>query len=73
LEFTYDKPGMYMFHAHKNEFTNLGWMGMFNVQDKATLKATTTTTTSMLQHATAEHTTKGNDNTFSSSPFPFLQ
>jgi hypothetical protein len=47
-------------------------MGMFNVQDKATLKATTTTT-SMLQHATAEHTTKGNDNTFSSSPFPFLQ
>jgi hypothetical protein len=44
---------------------------MFNVQDKAALK---TTTTSMLQHATTEHTTKGNDNTFSpSSPFPFLQ
>jgi FtsP/CotA-like multicopper oxidase with cupredoxin domain len=71
LEFTYHRPGMFMFHAHKNEFTNLGWMGMFNVQDKAVLK---TTTTSMLQHATTEHTTKGNDNTFSpSSPFPFLQ
>jgi FtsP/CotA-like multicopper oxidase with cupredoxin domain len=71
MEFNYNKPGMFMFHAHINKFTNLGWMGMFNVQDKAALK---TTTTSMLQHATTEHTTKGNDNTFSpSSPFPFLQ
>lgn len=75
MEFNYDKPGMFMFHAHKNEFTNLGWMGMFNVQDKSTLKTNAMalmgqhSTTSMLQHAT-----KGNDNTFSSSsPFPFLQ
>ena len=75
MEFNYDKPGMFMFHAHKNEFTNLGWMGMFNVQDKSTLKTNAMalmgqhSTTSMLQHAT-----KGNNNTFSSSsPFPFLQ
>jgi hypothetical protein len=73
MEFNYNKPGMFMFHAHINKFSNLGWMGMFNVQDKSTLK-TTTTTTSMLQHATTGHTIKGNDNTFSSpSPFPFLQ
>ena len=31
IECTYDKPGMFMFHAHVTEFTDLGWMGMFNV------------------------------------------
>lgn len=31
IEFTYDGPGMFMFHAHQSEFTELGWMGMFNV------------------------------------------
>ena len=31
MEFNYTKPGMYMFHAHINRFTDLGWMGMFNV------------------------------------------
>jgi FtsP/CotA-like multicopper oxidase with cupredoxin domain len=33
LEFTYDLPGRYMFHAHQSEFTELGWMGIFDVQD----------------------------------------
>jgi FtsP/CotA-like multicopper oxidase with cupredoxin domain len=33
LEFTYrdHEAGMYMFHAHQTEFTELGWMGMFDV------------------------------------------
>ncbi len=31
LEFTYKYPGMYMFHAHVTEFTELGWNGMFEV------------------------------------------
>ena len=31
LEFRYQYPGMYMFHAHISEFTELGWMGMFHV------------------------------------------
>lgn len=33
LEFTYEnhEAGLYMFHAHQSEFTELGWMGMFNV------------------------------------------
>ncbi|MDQ6723779.1 MAG: multicopper oxidase domain-containing protein [Thermoproteota archaeon] len=31
LEVTYSFPGMYMFHAHKTEFTMKGWMGMFDV------------------------------------------
>ncbi|MCL4262612.1 MAG: multicopper oxidase domain-containing protein [Anaerolineae bacterium] len=25
------EPGLYMFHAHQSEFTELGWMGMFAV------------------------------------------
>lgn len=33
IEFSYDLPGRYMFHAHQSEFTELGWMGMFEVQD----------------------------------------
>jgi FtsP/CotA-like multicopper oxidase with cupredoxin domain len=33
IEFTYDLPGRYMFHAHQSEFTELGWMGIFEVQD----------------------------------------
>ncbi len=31
LEFTYDLPGRYMFHAHQSEFAELGWMGIFDV------------------------------------------
>ena len=33
LEFNYKdhEPGLYMFHAHQSEFTELGWMGMFDV------------------------------------------
>ena len=32
VEFTYDKPGKFMFHAHQSEFAELGWMGIFDVQ-----------------------------------------
>jgi FtsP/CotA-like multicopper oxidase with cupredoxin domain len=31
LEFKAKFPGKYMFHAHQAEFTDLGWMGFFNV------------------------------------------
>ncbi|MCL4768227.1 MAG: multicopper oxidase domain-containing protein [Hyphomicrobiaceae bacterium] len=33
LEFSYKdhETGIYMFHAHQSEFTELGWMGMFEV------------------------------------------
>jgi FtsP/CotA-like multicopper oxidase with cupredoxin domain len=31
IEFRYREPGQYMFHAHQTEFTDLGWMGMFEV------------------------------------------
>jgi FtsP/CotA-like multicopper oxidase with cupredoxin domain len=32
LEFKYDLPGRYMFHSHINEFSELGWMGFFDVR-----------------------------------------
>ncbi len=33
LEFTYKYPGKYMFHAHKTEFAELGWTGLFEVTE----------------------------------------
>jgi FtsP/CotA-like multicopper oxidase with cupredoxin domain len=32
LEFGYKFPGRYMFHAHKTEFAELGWTGVFEVE-----------------------------------------
>ena len=36
LEFEYKYPGDYMFHAHKTEFAEKGWMGLFRVLDNDT-------------------------------------
>jgi FtsP/CotA-like multicopper oxidase with cupredoxin domain len=33
LEFSYKYPGQYMFHAHKTEFAEKGWVGLFEVKD----------------------------------------
>ncbi len=35
LEFSFadHEAGMYMFHPHQSEFTELGWVGMFDVQE----------------------------------------
>jgi FtsP/CotA-like multicopper oxidase with cupredoxin domain len=35
LEFNFKYPGQYMFHAHKTEFAEKGWVGMFLVKDPA--------------------------------------
>ena len=32
MEFRYDFPGMFMFHAHVSEFAELGWMSFFDVK-----------------------------------------
>jgi FtsP/CotA-like multicopper oxidase with cupredoxin domain len=34
LEFSYKYPGVYMFHAHVTEFTELGWSGHFEVIER---------------------------------------
>ena len=33
LEIRFSNPGTFMFHAHQSEFTELGWMGYFRVED----------------------------------------
>lgn len=33
LEFTYEREGRFMFHAHQSEFAELGWMGLFEVSE----------------------------------------
>lgn len=33
IEMTYKYPGKYMFHAHQSEFSDLGWMGVFDVKE----------------------------------------
>ncbi|MDP8911493.1 MAG: multicopper oxidase domain-containing protein, partial [Actinomycetota bacterium] len=32
VEMRFPYPGKYMFHAHKTEFAELGWMGLFDVK-----------------------------------------
>src|SRR5919202_6195542 len=36
LEFSYKYTGPYMFHAHKTEFAEKGWVGSFLVKDHTT-------------------------------------
>jgi FtsP/CotA-like multicopper oxidase with cupredoxin domain len=33
IEIEFANKGLFMFHAHQSEFTELGWMGFFNVTD----------------------------------------
>ncbi len=33
LDIRFKYPGRYMFHAHKTEFADLGWMGFFEVEE----------------------------------------
>jgi len=33
MEFRYNFPGRFMFHAHVSEFAELGWMGIFEVEE----------------------------------------
>lgn len=33
MEFRYGFPGRFMFHAHVSEFAELGWMGIFEVEE----------------------------------------
>jgi len=35
LEFHYNYPGQFMFHAHINHFSDLGWIGFFSVDNKS--------------------------------------
>jgi FtsP/CotA-like multicopper oxidase with cupredoxin domain len=54
MELEYKYPGQYMFHAHVTEFTDLGWMGFFNVAaeggNSTINNSNNETTTAMMGH-----------------------
>ena len=41
IEFEYKYPGKYLFHAHKVEFSEKGWVGIFQVNDNPDQKSQT--------------------------------
>ncbi|MDH3278427.1 MAG: multicopper oxidase domain-containing protein [Nitrosopumilus sp.] len=41
MEFEYTYPGKYLFHAHKVEFSEKGWVGIFLVKDDLTQESQT--------------------------------
>ena len=41
MEFEYKYPGKYLFHAHKIEFSEKGWVGIFQVNDNLDQKSQT--------------------------------
>lgn len=41
MEFQYEYPGKYLFHAHKVEFSEKGWVGIFLVKDNQIQKSQT--------------------------------
>ncbi|MCH7876728.1 MAG: multicopper oxidase domain-containing protein [Thaumarchaeota archaeon] len=41
MEFEYEYPGKYLFHAHKIEFSEKGWVGIFQVNDNPDQKSQT--------------------------------
>ena len=61
LEFSYKYPGKYMFHAHKTEFAEKGWTGLFLVNDEispvssqnSNLTAATTNATDQITYNTS--------------------
>jgi FtsP/CotA-like multicopper oxidase with cupredoxin domain len=61
LEFSYKYPGKYMFHAHKTEFAEKGWTGLFLVKDEispvssqnSNLTAATTNATDQITYNTS--------------------
>jgi FtsP/CotA-like multicopper oxidase with cupredoxin domain len=46
VEFNYTYPGEFMFHSHINHFTDLGWIGLFNVTNSTPQPTVPITTTS---------------------------
>jgi hypothetical protein len=52
LEFNYKYPGQYMFHAHKTEFAEKGWVGLFMVKDPAETRSDGSSTNGLLETKT---------------------
>ena len=58
LEFSYKYPGQYMFHAHKTEFAEKGWVGLFTVKDPAQIGQSNSSSTSSSSSSSLPERTK---------------
>jgi FtsP/CotA-like multicopper oxidase with cupredoxin domain len=67
LEFSYKYPGKYMFHAHKTEFAEKGWVGLFLVKDSTAESATENSNFTSIErnasYPTSEFSNTGNGTT----------
>jgi FtsP/CotA-like multicopper oxidase with cupredoxin domain len=67
LEFSYKYPGKYMFHAHKTEFAEKGWVGLFLVKDSTAEPATENSNFTSVErnasYSTSEFSNTGNGTT----------
>ena len=67
LEFSYKYPGKYMFHAHKTEFAEKGWVGLFLVKDSTAGSATENSNFTSIErnasYSTSEFSNTGNGTT----------
>ena len=67
LEFSYKYPGKYMFHAHKTEFAEKGWVGLFLVKDSTAESATENSNFTSVErnasYSTSEFSNTGNGTT----------
>jgi manganese oxidase len=67
LEFSYKYPGKYMFHAHKTEFAEKGWVGLFLVKDSTAESATENSNLTSIErnasYSTSEFSNTGNGTT----------
>jgi len=53
LEFSYKYPGKYMFHAHKTEFAEKGWVGLFLVKDETAQSVTENSNFTSIENSTS--------------------
>lgn len=58
LEFSYKYPGKYMFHAHKTEFAEKGWVGLFLVKDSIAESVTGNSTFGSIERNASYSTSK---------------
>ena len=67
LEFSYKYPGQYMFHAHKTEFAEKGWVGLFLVKDSTAESVAGNSTVGSIErnasYSTSEFSNTGNGTT----------
>jgi FtsP/CotA-like multicopper oxidase with cupredoxin domain len=67
LEFSYKYPGKYMFHAHKTEFAEKGWVGLFLVKDSTAESSTENSNLPSIDrnasYSTSEFSNTGNGTT----------